>query len=366
MPKCCLCNEEFEGMGNNALPIMDGRCCDNCNLQKVISARLQQQSKEDIGLGGYQNAPIGEIITDEIFYKSFDIQEIDRLKQFQFIKKYWEAKMSYYSEDDFIGKENMALLRAMWKTSFKASLDEAKIFVIEDDIIPLLLHTECEEENLPFPSVFINTKVQIKNRTYFGFHIGSYYTEKSDYRAILTVYSKNIYHNGEITRITIPDFILLQKTGDENLPFRENDYYHKKIRNFVNSFCNFINEPEVAIISYPINPKNNQRRIARGVMPLPEYKNVVIRGRLRIYVDRLKEYQGGIHTPFSYRFWVRGFYRHFFDKKKYSKIYALSDEDMMKAGLTYSNKHKGILRVFVKPFIKGQGILIKQSWEVTE
>jgi hypothetical protein len=102
-------------------------------------------------------------------------------------------------------------------------------------------------------------------------------------------------------------------------------------------------------------------------MPLPEYKNVVIRGKLRIYVDKTKQaWQGGTHTPFSYRFWVRGFYRHFFDKKKYATLYALEDEDRKKAGLTFSEKHKEVLRKWIKPFVKGQGILIKQSWEVTE
>lgn len=36
---CCICGEEIDGYGNNALPLFDGRCCDVCNL-KVISARM--------------------------------------------------------------------------------------------------------------------------------------------------------------------------------------------------------------------------------------------------------------------------------------------------------------------------------------
>ena len=43
--KCCLCKKEIEikgtwKEGNNAMPIKDGRCCDNCNI-KVILARLK-------------------------------------------------------------------------------------------------------------------------------------------------------------------------------------------------------------------------------------------------------------------------------------------------------------------------------------
>ena len=38
--KCCLCLDEMHGLGNNAEPLAEGRCCDKCNWQKVIPARL--------------------------------------------------------------------------------------------------------------------------------------------------------------------------------------------------------------------------------------------------------------------------------------------------------------------------------------
>ena len=37
---CSICGKEYDGYGNNAEPINDGRCCDECNLSKVIPARL--------------------------------------------------------------------------------------------------------------------------------------------------------------------------------------------------------------------------------------------------------------------------------------------------------------------------------------
>lgn len=51
--KCCLCNVEIDTelrdyKGNNALPIKDGNCCDDCNLQKVIPARLEKANKDKI------------------------------------------------------------------------------------------------------------------------------------------------------------------------------------------------------------------------------------------------------------------------------------------------------------------------------
>lgn len=38
---CCLCGDKVkDGIGNNAHPILDGRCCDRCNATRVIPARL--------------------------------------------------------------------------------------------------------------------------------------------------------------------------------------------------------------------------------------------------------------------------------------------------------------------------------------
>jgi len=44
IPKVCsVCEQEFQGFGNNASPLNDGICCDSCNTE-VIMARLNQIS----------------------------------------------------------------------------------------------------------------------------------------------------------------------------------------------------------------------------------------------------------------------------------------------------------------------------------
>jgi hypothetical protein len=41
--KCCLCGEIYEHYGNNPAPIMfNGRCCDDCNENRVIPERLNR------------------------------------------------------------------------------------------------------------------------------------------------------------------------------------------------------------------------------------------------------------------------------------------------------------------------------------
>lgn len=39
--KCCICKKEYEGWGNNAEPLAEGLCCDECN-KKVIKARIEE------------------------------------------------------------------------------------------------------------------------------------------------------------------------------------------------------------------------------------------------------------------------------------------------------------------------------------
>ena len=41
--KCCICGCKFTGWGNNPWPLDEdpnATCCDNCNAEKVIPARI--------------------------------------------------------------------------------------------------------------------------------------------------------------------------------------------------------------------------------------------------------------------------------------------------------------------------------------
>tara|TARA_R110001592_G_scaffold338236_1_gene625202 strand:- start:6766 stop:6939 length:174 start_codon:yes stop_codon:yes gene_type:complete len=38
--KCGICEEMYIGYGNNANPVIDGKCCDKCNFTIVIPTRL--------------------------------------------------------------------------------------------------------------------------------------------------------------------------------------------------------------------------------------------------------------------------------------------------------------------------------------
>ena len=44
---CSICGKEYSGFGNNAWPVNDGRCCDQCNSEYVIPERLYNMSKRE-------------------------------------------------------------------------------------------------------------------------------------------------------------------------------------------------------------------------------------------------------------------------------------------------------------------------------
>ena len=48
MKKCCICGNQFDGVGNNAHPFMRGTCCDACNAKWVIPCRTFLTRKQTI------------------------------------------------------------------------------------------------------------------------------------------------------------------------------------------------------------------------------------------------------------------------------------------------------------------------------
>ncbi len=43
MPICSICGKHYEGYGNNAQPVNNGRCCDKCNGTIVVPRRFQAE-----------------------------------------------------------------------------------------------------------------------------------------------------------------------------------------------------------------------------------------------------------------------------------------------------------------------------------
>lgn len=52
---CSICGKKYEGYGNNAQPINDGRCCDYCNSTVVIPTRIQNFATKGKNNNGNKN-----------------------------------------------------------------------------------------------------------------------------------------------------------------------------------------------------------------------------------------------------------------------------------------------------------------------
>lgn len=46
MPICSICGMPYEGHGNNAQPVNDGRCCNECDEEIVVPRRMQDAAIE--------------------------------------------------------------------------------------------------------------------------------------------------------------------------------------------------------------------------------------------------------------------------------------------------------------------------------
>ena len=45
---CCICGKEFKGYGNNPWPVKEeGECCDQCNWDEVIPARVRESNERE-------------------------------------------------------------------------------------------------------------------------------------------------------------------------------------------------------------------------------------------------------------------------------------------------------------------------------
>jgi hypothetical protein len=78
---CCLCDGEYTFYGNNANPLAEGQCCNDCN-NKVIDARFGRLQKPKLKLKVKKTESVGDIF-DRVFKDYFQIIncEADRLQK---------------------------------------------------------------------------------------------------------------------------------------------------------------------------------------------------------------------------------------------------------------------------------------------
>lgn len=244
-------------------------------------------------------------------------------------------------------------------------LDASHLFTIVDkNIINLIMNTNNKiiKRKLPFRSIFINNHFKIDNCTINGVLVYCTHNKEGDVLG-KTVTKDNINlayfcvgkDNNDGTEFfkfgfleEFDNFINDKRTSMVNSRGAEFDLrdlvgLDSKIRLLICNLLDFINNPEVEIVTIERTKEQNTKRIKRGKLPLPPISYVKVTGKLKIYLDQLNS-----NNSFSYghKFWVRGHFRTLRNEYRYGD----------KVGT----------RIWIYPFIKGQGILIDKTYRIKE
>src|SRR3990167_3578210 len=135
--------------------------------------------------------------------------------------------------------------------------------------------------------------------------------------------------------------IIIDRT---NVPiFYDDKITLRFLKEFIMNLLVFINDREIQVIERKRNAKNVERRAREGKMPLPDSSFIRLTGTLKRYIDSIGSSLGS--HKYSHRFWVRGHLR-----------YLKADRYKQKKGQW----------IKIEPFIKGEGILVKRVYRVTD
>jgi hypothetical protein len=110
---------------------------------------------------------------------------------------------------------------------------------------------------------------------------------------------------------------------------------------FITNFLMFINNPDVEVVSRRRSAKSMSRRAKQGKFPVRETNRIILRGRIKRYVERF----GGelLSSSFDHRFWVRGHWRTF-RASRYRERQGVS--------------------IWIEPYIKGRGDMREKSYSL--
>ena len=79
---CCICGKDAGKYGHSAQPVMKGQCCDECNMNKVVPARLKRAPTKVVTLKDYVKRErkqkwSDKKIAETLFYLGYSDKEIE-------------------------------------------------------------------------------------------------------------------------------------------------------------------------------------------------------------------------------------------------------------------------------------------------
>jgi hypothetical protein len=277
------------------------------------------------------------------------------------------CELAYLNTEKMLSIPNLG-----WQSIFTigtalSKLKEARIFKIPQDLATLFTLTDNypkKETRLPFPTIFLETQIPIYGKyrdndtksveegdVYYDglllFEVPENFIDPISFAAppndiVLKYPNSRIRGFGysrsnrfsPINDVYETYFWVNYPTGEDD----KNSLYSLKeleqLRIFAANFIDFINDPEIITIKNTPNQRENEIRKRKNKPSRPISYEIELSNPLKLYIKQLRQ---GKSFNYSHRFWVRGHWRHY-TNKRYINI-----------------RYK---KQWIKPFIKGSGILV--------
>ncbi len=233
-------------------------------------------------------------------------------------------------------------------------IDEGHIFIISEQLKRLLINTNnfISKRKIPFNLNFLETYIEDNIYLSKGISFG-HNTSKLGSIGLISVLV-DVKNGTSIIHCTFPlfttnikEYLVLKGNEEKHTPDEEwvNDVkkvepYLKKIQLFVINFLDFLNNPEVELVTVERTKEENEKRILKGKKPIPPQSFVRVIGKLKIYLDQLNS---DTNFSYSHRFDVRGHFR------------TLRSDKWRNTRGT---------KIWIPPYIKGKGMYIKKIYDV--
>jgi len=228
------------------------------------------------------------------------------------------------------------------------------IFRPTEDVMNLLEQTDISENikiKLPFDIIFIDYAFKIGQLKIDGISLLNMRTVDSygEITPRIMIISTGVDTN-DYSNFYIYDYINsidtdLKKINNFNIIDRQEKYVELKIvtpiiTKLAKNFIHLLNSQNYKMIVSETTKEQNDKRIKRGKSPIPTIRHISLDEETKLYYQniRLSEHRG-----FSHKFWVRGHFRNL-----------------------KSDRYENTKTLWIKPYIKGQGILIKKEYKVTK
>ncbi len=291
--------------------------------------------------------------------KRFFTKEFLPVPAYQFFMQYIEtiktvgekelpSYLSGYSKDalDFLSYFSERVSKAASQDINK----ELRLLEIEDDLIPLIEHTDNKIFYRPlfFPTVFVNNDFKFENYIIKGLLIEDVPTQKDILVYLISMDTETYELIASMVILKAEKMIEYSKSYNiPNIPVEEkSDRLNAHIQLLV---CNLIdmvegNDEDLEVTTIVTSPEQNKKRIKRGKIPFPTKVFIRANKEFKQYIKDFNDADEECkESKLSCKFLVRGHWRHF-----------RAERFALKRGE----------KIWIKPFYKGQGIVIAKEYKL--